>query len=152
MSLALAAGLVLLGLLVLAGGGALLVRGATALARHAGVTPAVIGLTVVAMGTSLPELVVSATAALGGQPAIAMGNVIGSNIYNVLGILGVTAIIHPIPVPVEIASFDIWVMLASTLLLAAFAISGWRIARWEGGVLLAIYALYIAHLARAAAA
>ncbi|MBK9692132.1 MAG: hypothetical protein IPO73_10690 [Gemmatimonadetes bacterium] len=93
MSLALAAGLVLLGLLVLAGGGELLVRGATALARHAGVTPAVIGLTVVAMGTSLPELVVSATAALGGQPAIAMGNVIGSNIFNVVGVLGITALI-----------------------------------------------------------
>src|SRR5690606_26599231 len=98
MGLAASSGLVLLGLLLLAGGGEALVRGATAIARLAGVTPAVIGLTVVAMGTSLPELVVSVLAALDGQPDIAIGNVVGSNIFNLVGVLGITALITAIPV------------------------------------------------------
>ncbi|HMV33055.1 MAG TPA: hypothetical protein PKA50_13115, partial [Gemmatimonadales bacterium] len=118
MSLPLAAGLVLFGLLVLAGGGELLVRGATALARQAGVTPAVIGLTVVAMGTSLPELVVSATAAVGGQPAIAVGNVIGSNIANLGLILGGCALLAPIPVARGLLRFEYpFLVLASWIVL-----------------------------------
>src|SRR5688572_25637457 len=93
-----AIGLVLLGLALLAGGGEALVRAATTLAEIAGVTPAVIGLTVVAMGTSLPELTVSLLAALNGQPDIAVGNVVGSNIFNIAAALGITAIIIALPV------------------------------------------------------
>src|SRR5512134_2935589 len=98
MTLLAALGLILLGLLLLAGGGELLVRGATAVARLAGVTPAVIGLTIVAIGTSLPELVVSLLAAMEGQPEIAVGNVVGSNIFNIVGVLGITALITVLPV------------------------------------------------------
>ena len=85
MTLITAVGLILGGLVLLAGGGEALVRGATAIARRAGVTPAVIGLTIVAAGTSLPELVVSVLAALGGEPELAVGNVVGSNIFNIVG-------------------------------------------------------------------
>lgn len=90
--------LVALGLLLLAAGGEALVRAATTLAAIAGVSPAVIGLTVVAAGTSLPELVVSVVAAVEGQPDIAIGNVVGSNIFNVAAALGVTAMVFPLPV------------------------------------------------------
>lgn len=98
MTLAAAVGLVLLGLALLAGGGDLLVRGATTVARLAGLTPAVIGLTVVAMGTSLPELTVSVMASLRGQPDIAVGNVVGSNIANIGLILGIAAVVCPLPI------------------------------------------------------
>src|SRR5690606_24113647 len=94
----LAIGGIVLGLVLLAGGGEGLVRGATTLARLAGVTPAVIGLTVVAMGTSLPELVVSVLASVEGRPDIAVGNVVGSNLFNVGAVLGVTALVAPLVV------------------------------------------------------
>jgi cation:H+ antiporter len=90
--------LIVIGLALLAGGGEALVRAATTLAEIAGVTPAVIGLTVVAMGTSLPELTVSLLAALQGQPDIALGNVVGSNIFNIAAALGVTALVIALPV------------------------------------------------------
>ena len=83
-----------------------------------------------------------------GQSDVAFGNVVGSNIYNILGILGVTALDAADPGPAEIALFDIWVMLGSTLLLVVFAITGWRLTRWEGAVLLAAYAAYVGWLAR----
>jgi len=98
---------------------------------------------VVAVGTSLPELVTSVMAALRRQPDIAFGNVVGSNIYNVLGILGVTAAVHPIPVPPEIARFDIWVMLAATAALTLAAVTGWRITRAEGAAMLVSYGVYV---------
>ncbi|MDZ4864406.1 MAG: hypothetical protein SGJ01_13300 [Gemmatimonadota bacterium] len=98
MTLPVAVGLVLLGLILLAGGGEALVRGAVAIARLVGVTPAVIGLTVVAVGTSLPELVVSVLAALQGQSDLAVGNVVGSNILNLTGILGMAALAAALPV------------------------------------------------------
>ncbi len=78
---------------------------------------------------------------------VALGNIVGSNIYNVLGILGMTAVIKPIAVPAEIASFDIWVMLGVTLLLLAQLRSGWRLTRIEGGVLVALYVGYTLFLA-----
>lgn len=141
----------LAGLAVLVGGAYLLVEGAIELARGFGVSETIIGLTIVAIGTSLPELATSVIAAVRRQSDVAFGNVVGSCVYNVLGILGVTAIVHPIAIPPEIAGFDVWVMLASAVLLSVFAITGWRIARWEGAVLLALYALYIGHLVRVAA-
>ncbi len=150
MSLGLAIGLVLLGLLVLAGGGELLVRGATALARLAGVTPAVIGLTVVAMGTSLPELVVSVTAALGGQPAIALGNVIGSNIFNVVGVLGITAVITVVPVTGSTVKLEWPVMALVSCLLPVVGRDG-VVDRIEGGFLvmsLVAFTAYMVYLGR----
>jgi len=146
MSAWIAGALTLGGLVVVVLGARLLVFAAIDLAREAGISETVVGLTVVAIGTSLPELVTSVMAALRRQSDVAFGNVIGSNIYNVLGILGVTALVQPIPVPAEIAHIDIWVMLATTLLLMAFAVSNWRISRREGAVLLAAYAGYLGYL------
>lgn len=129
-----------LGLTIL--GARFLVSGAIDLASDLGVSETLIGLTIVAVGTSLPELITSVIAAVRNQADIAFGNIVGSNIYNVFGILGVTAIVKPIPVPAAIASLDIWVMLGATALLVLAATTSWQIRRWEGGVLLALYAGY----------
>ncbi|MCP5363856.1 MAG: calcium/sodium antiporter [Hyphomicrobiales bacterium] len=127
-------------------GARLLVDGAVELAGAAGISETVIGLTIVAIGTSLPELVTSVMAAIRRQPDIAFGNVVGSNIYNILGILGVTALVQPIPIPSEIANVDIWVMVGATVLFLAFSFTGWRLNRAEGSVFLAGYAAYLAWL------
>jgi len=132
-------------------GARFLVDGAIDLARAAGISETIVGLTIVAVGTSLPELVTSVMAAVRRQSDVAFGNIVGSNIYNVLGILGVTAIVRPIPVPPEIARLDIWVMLAATVLLLLFSVSGWRVTRTEGGVLLATYIAYVGYLVSIAA-
>lgn len=142
----------LLALMILAGlagaifGARLLVGAASDLALAAGVSESVIGLTIVAVGTSLPELVACIVAVRRGHSEVALGNVVGSNIYNVLGILGATAIIHPIGVPAEIARFDIWIMLAVTVLFLAQLRSGWRVTRVEGGILVGLYVAYTAFL------
>ena len=128
-------------------GARFLVDAASELATRFGVSDAIIGLTLVAVGTSLPELVTSVVASLRRQGDVAFGNVVGSNIYNVLGILGATALIKPIPVPERIASFDIWVMAAATLALVWVAVTGWRITRREGIALLVAYAAYVGWLA-----
>jgi cation:H+ antiporter len=98
----------------------------------------------VAIGTSLPELATAAMAAFRGQSDVAFGNIVGSNIFNVLGIAGTTAVVTPIAVPAEIVRLDIWVMLATALLLVVFAVTGWRVSRREGAVFLAAYATYLA--------
>ena len=142
----------ILGLMVVAGlagaifGAKLLVEGAVELASAAGISEAVIGLTIVAVGTSLPELVACMVAVRKNHPEVALGNVVGSNIYNVLGILGATAIIHPLQVPAEIARLDIWVLVAVTALLLVQLRSGWKISRSEGALLLVLYAGYTAFL------
>lgn len=141
--------LTLAGLVLTIAGADLLVGAAIALARSWQVSETVIGVTIVAVGTSLPELVTSVTAALRRQTDIAYGNIIGSNIFNVLGILGVTALIRPVPVPAEIVRLDIWFMLGATLLLLAFSASGWRLSRLEGGVFLLGYAGYLSALTMA---
>jgi cation:H+ antiporter len=123
------------------------VRGAIELATLLDVSDTIIGLTVVAVGTSLPELVASVTAALRRQTAIALGNIVGSNIFNILFILGATALVHPIPVPESIAAFDIWIMLAATL---ALVLTGWfaqKLARLSGMVFLGGYISYTGWLA-----
>lgn len=148
----LAALLALAGIGVLVVGAYLLVDGAIQIARGYGISETIIGLTVVAIGTSLPELATSIVAAMRKEADVAIGNVVGSNIYNILGILGVTALVQPIAMPPEIMAFDIWVMLAAAVLLVVFALSGLRINRWEGGLLLAGYAAYIAYLASIAGA
>lgn len=136
-------GLVLAGLAGLVAGGRLLVDGAVSLAETAGVSDAVIGLTVVAVGTSLPELATSFVAALRRQSDIAYGNIVGSNIFNVLGIAGVTALTQPIAVPAAIISFDIPVMIGVTVLMTVFAVTGTRFSRAEGALLLCGYAAYL---------
>jgi cation:H+ antiporter len=128
-------------------GARLLVTGAVELARGAGVSETLIGLSLVAVGTSLPELVTSVVASLRRQGDVAFGNILGSNIYNVLGILGVTALVRPIPVPPEILAVDIWVMLAATAALLVFAATGRRLDRRESAVLLVVYLAYVGGLA-----
>ncbi|GGK49851.1 calcium/sodium antiporter [Salinarimonas ramus] len=135
--------LALAGLVLVVGGGKLLVDGATELARGLGISEAVIGLTVVAVGTSLPELVTSVVAALRRQADVAFGNIVGSNIYNILGIGGVTGLIAPVDIPVEIARFDAPIMVGVTLLMLLFAFTSRRIVRWEGAVLIAGYVAYV---------
>lgn len=124
-------------------GADLLVDGAIVVARAAGLSETLIGLTLVAVGTSLPELVTSVMAAIRKHGDVAFGNVVGSNVFNILGILGVTALVKPIAVPPEVLRLDIWVMSGVTVLLLIFAATGWRLARWEAGVFLALYALYM---------
>lgn len=124
-------------------GARLVVSAAVDIASSLGVSETIIGLTVVAVGTSLPELVTSIIAALRRHTEIALGNIIGSNIFNVLFILGSTALVQPIPVPPEIGRFDIWVMLGATAILLVFAYTQREIKRWEGGVFLALYAGYV---------
>lgn len=130
-----------LGIVVL--GGKILVEGAIGLARGANVSETVIGLTIVAIGTSLPELVTSVIAALRRHGDVALGNILGSSIYNILGIAGFTALISPTVIPAEIATFDSIVMVAVAVVFVIFATTGYRIARAEGAALLAGYGLYI---------
>ena len=136
--------LALFGLALVVGGGYLLVDGAVAVARALGISETVIGLTIVAVGTSMPEFVTSVMAAVRRQPDVAFGNIVGSNIYNVLGIGGATALIAPTEVPAEIVGFDNLIMIAASLLLLAAAFTARRISRWEGGTLLACYIAYVA--------
>lgn len=124
-------------------GASLLVDSSVEIARRFGLSEAVIGLTLVAVGTSLPELVTSVMAAIRRHGDVAFGNIVGSNIFNILGIAGVTGLVAPIAIPEEIIRFDAWVMLASALALVAFTVTGWRITRWEGGLLLVAYAAYL---------
>jgi cation:H+ antiporter len=140
---AIAAGLAVGGLVLVILGGRLLVDAAVDLARGMGVSETVIGLTIVAVGTSLPELVTSLVAAWRRHADVALGNVLGSNIYNILGIGGLTALIAPTAVPGEIARFDVWVLLLVSVLLLLLGRSGWRIGRREGAGLLGGYAVYV---------
>ncbi|SIS52190.1 calcium/sodium antiporter [Phaeovulum vinaykumarii] len=126
---------------------ALLVDGATGIAHDAGISDEVIGLTLVAVGTSLPELATSLAAAARGRGDLVMGNVIGSNIFNLLAIIGIAALITPIAVPPGIALRDLWVMIGVTVLIAPFAMTGKPIGRLAGVALVAIYGLYILSLA-----
>ena len=140
------------GLVLTIFGARFLVTSAIEIATAFNVSETVIGLTIVAVGTSLPELVTSVMAALRKHSDIAFGNIVGSNIYNIFGILGVTAIIKPIDVPSKIASLDIWVMIAATVLLFITATSRWRIGRVEGGIMLAAYVGYCVWLGMNSAA
>lgn len=131
------------GLIGLPFGANLLVEGAVHVATALGVSEAVIGLTLVAVGTSLPELATTCTAALRRQAGVAMGNVIGSNIFNLLGIIGVTSLVGPLPVPQPMLHFDLWVMVATSLLLGVFVLTGRSIAKVVGAGMIALYVLYL---------
>jgi cation:H+ antiporter len=133
--------LLLTGLVALYFGAEWLVRGGASLAVRLGVTPLLVGLTVVAYGTSTPELIVSSTAAAQGQGAIAIGNVVGSNIFNIGFILGLTALVAPMRVQLQLLKFDTPVMVGVALLFLLFFRDG-SIQRWESLVFLAGIVLY----------
>jgi cation:H+ antiporter len=133
-----------LGLLVI--GADLLVHGAVSIARQFGISEAIIGLSLVAAGTSLPELATSVVAAIRGKADISVGNITGSNIYNLLGILGVAALLGPVKIDAGIAGIDTWVMVAATLALFPPLVLGGRIGRFYGLLLLAGYVGYVVFL------
>ncbi|NVK19760.1 MAG: calcium/sodium antiporter [Methylocystaceae bacterium] len=124
-------------------GAEFLVEGGTTVARQFGVSEEVIGLTMIAIGTSLPELAASGMAALRGHTDVALGNVIGSNLFNILGVLGAVAIIQPLPVAQQLLNFDLWVMMGATILLVPFMLTRWRLSRLEGFIFAVVYIAYI---------
>ena len=134
--------LLALGLVILTAGAEALVRGASGIAARLGIAPLVIGLTVVAFGTSAPELAVSVAAALSGQGDIAVGNVVGSNIFNVLFILGLSALIVPLAVASQLIRVDVPVMIGVSVLVLLLALDG-EISRLEGGLLFAGLLVYV---------
>ncbi len=140
-----------LGMLLL--GARWLVQAAIVFAQWLGVSELVIGLTVVAVGTSLPEIATSIIAALRGQRDMAVGNIVGSNIINILGVAGLTALVAPMALPVSQAliTFDMQVMLAAAIACLPILFSGHLIARWEGGMFLGYYCAYTAFLILASA-
>lgn len=146
-SLGLSLGIALLGGVAILLGADWLVHGSVSVARVVGIPETVIGLTMVALGTSLPELATAIAGSRKGEGDVVLGNVLGSNVFNLLGILGTTALVMPLPMPVEIVGFDVWIMLAATVLLILFAVSGWQVTRREAILLLVGYAAYVAALA-----
>lgn len=140
--------LIVVGLVMLVVGADWLVDAAVSFARAFGVSDLVIGLTVVAVGTSMPEIATSIVAALRGQRDIAVGNVVGSNVFNILAVLGVTGLVSGsgLPVSETARNFDLWVMLAVAFACLPIMITGREIARWEGVVFLGYYAAYTAWL------
>ncbi len=136
-------GFLAVGLAALVLGSRLLITGATAIARDFGVSEAAIGLSLVAVGTSLPELATSVVAAIRKHNDVAVGNVVGSNIFNLLAILGVTALVRPIGVAEQMAHVDVWVMLGVAIGLAPLLVWRGRIGRTGGFAFLLVYAAYM---------
>ncbi len=124
-------------------GAQILVAAAVELARDFGISEAVIGLTLVAVGTSLPELATAVVAAYRRHPDIAIGNVVGANTYNILAILGVVSMVEPLTIPAQIVGFDIWFMLAATILLLAMILVRGGLSRAVGAGFLAVYGFYL---------
>jgi len=135
--------LIVVGIVGLPIGAHFLIDGARGIARDFGITEAAIGLTVVAIGTSLPELATTVMAALRRHADVAIGNVIGSNIFNITAVIGAAALAAPLAVPEEIASRDLWVMIGASLLLTPFVLGCRRIGRWAGGGFLLLFGTYI---------
>lgn len=135
-------GITLVGLVLLAIGGEVTVRGATGLAQLAGISQVVIGLTVVSIGTSLPELVTSITATRRGEVDLAVGNVVGSNIFNLLLVLGASNAISPTTLPAG-GYTDLLLLVVLSIILLPMSITGWRLDRKEGAVLLFSYVVYV---------
>ncbi len=140
--------LILVGLVLLVSGSNFLVEGAVSLARALGLSELVIGLTVVAIGTSLPELATSVMAAIKGERDIAVGNIVGSNIFNLLCVLGLASLVSPsaIPVAANALAFDFPVMIAVAIACLPIFFNGYCINRWEGAVFVGYYALYTLYL------
>ncbi len=137
---------ILLGVIGLPLGAELLIKGALAIAREIGVSEAAIGLTLVALGTSMPELATTVMAAIRKHGDVAMGNAIGSNMFNILGIMGITSFFGPLDIPPGILHFDLWVMLAAALAIAPFVFLRRNITRKWGAVLTAFYVAYVVML------
>lgn len=137
---------VIAGIALLVAGAQVTVTGAVDLGRFFGMSEALIGLTIVAGGTGLPEVVTSLVSSARGRDDVAIGNVIGSNLFNILGTLGICGLIRPVAVPQDIIGSDSMWMLGVTLLLFALMFTGRRIARFEGVLLLGCYGLYLAVL------
>lgn len=140
--------LILVGLYLLVQGSEWLVDSAVIFAKILGVSDIVIGLTIVAAGTSMPEVATSITAALKGERDIAVGNVVGSNTFNILGCLGITGLVAPagLIVPPSVLNFDLWVMLAVCFACIPIFLTGREIARWEGGIFVGYYIAYVTYL------
>jgi cation:H+ antiporter len=134
--------LILGGIAGLTLGAHLFVGGAVDLARILGVSDSLIGLTVVAIGTSLPEISAGVVAAWRGQGDLAVGNAVGSSIFNILCVLGTTTMLHPLQMA-GVTSTDLYLMLAAPIVLLPFAGTGLRLVRWEGGLLVLLYAAYV---------
>jgi cation:H+ antiporter len=135
-------GMSIAGVALLLAGGSLLIRAATSLARDVGLSERVIGVTLVAVGTSLPELATSVVATLRRQVDVAIGNVVGSNIFNILGILGIAAVVSPL-IAGSLSPIDAGAMLVTAVVLFPLVRSGFRISRLEGAMLLAGYAAFV---------
>jgi cation:H+ antiporter len=140
--------LALTGIAVLIGGAQALVAGAVSIAQDLGVSQRVIGLTMVAIGTSLPELASSMVAALRRETDLILGNIVGSNVFNLLFVLGLAALVHPFEVDVVALRIDLIVMTGFSLVLVPMVITGLRVGRAEGAVLLLAYGAYVAFLFR----
>jgi cation:H+ antiporter len=136
------------GIVALVSGGKLLVDGAVALARLAGMTERQIALTIIAGGTGAPELATSLVAAFRRRTDVAVANMIGSNIFNILGILGIAAVVTPIRVSPGIVNSDAWWMIGTALLLLPMLLTHRRIGRFEGALLAAVYVAYVVQLLR----
>jgi len=132
------------GLIGVGAGSHLLVTGAIGLAREFGVSEAIIGLTLVALGTSLPELSTTVAAAFRRHTGLALGNVVGSSIFNILGILGLAPLFGTLPIPVSIATFDLWVMLGASLVFVAWTTTQRTLGRCFGAILILAYGAYLA--------
>jgi cation:H+ antiporter len=135
--------LVTAGMALLAGGAQATVQGASAIARHLGWSERIIGLTIVSAGTGLPEVVASVVSSIRGRSDVAIGNVIGSNLFNICGTLGMVSLATPLPVHAELFDSDCWWMLGVTLLIFPIMFTGLKVNRWEGGVLLTTYGVYM---------
>ena len=152
-TLAVQLGLVIVGLVLLVYGSDWLVTSAVTIALHFGVSDLVVGLTIIAMGTSMPELATSVVAAMKGERDIAVGNIVGSNIFNVLGCLGLSGLVSGstgIAVAPSVLVFDIWVMLAVALACLPIFIAGKTITRWNGAMFIGFYVAYVLYLVLAA--
>jgi len=145
-------GLVIAGLLILGLGCRLFVDGSVELARLLGVSELMIGLTVVSIGTSLPELVTTVIASFRNQREMAVGNIVGSNLFNILCVLGVTASVSPeaLPVPMQALRFDIPVTLGAAVICLPIFFTKMEISRWEGVLMLVLYLAYISYLVMSA--
>lgn len=128
-------------------GADLMVTGAIGIARDFGISEAIIGLTIVAIGTSLPELAATVIAAVRGHTDVAVANIMGSLLFNILSILGITALIAPLPFPADIAQIDIWVMLAAGLILVPMLRKDHHLCRKESALLLIGYVCYMVNIA-----
>ncbi|MCW4352848.1 calcium/sodium antiporter [Hoyosella sp. YIM 151337] len=150
-SLLVSSGLVALGVLLLVVGARLLVSAASEIASALGVSDLIVGLTVVAIGTSLPELATSLIAAARGERDMAVGNIVGSNVFNIGAVLGVTSLITPIEVAPSAVRFDLPIMVAVALVLLPVAFTAMAISRWEGALFAGFYVAYIGYLVLQAA-